>query len=99
MLSAFRREAEASLAAGQSRYASVLRPQLVVEAYRSGDYQRSATLARDLPPTDATGLAPLVAGLAAYQSGDMPAALVTRRQRSRESIVGYAGAAVWLSVM
>jgi outer membrane protein assembly factor BamD (BamD/ComL family) len=74
MLSAFRREAEASLAAGQSRYASVLRPQLVVEAYRSGDYQRAATLARDLPPTDATGLGPLVAGLAAYQSGDMAAA-------------------------
>jgi outer membrane protein assembly factor BamD (BamD/ComL family) len=74
MLGAFRREADASLAAGQSRYASVLRPQLVMEAYRSGDYQRAATLARDLPPNDATGLGPLVAGLAAYQSGDMPAA-------------------------
>ena len=74
MLSAFRREAEASLAAGQSRYAPVVRPQLVVEAYRSGDYQRAATLARDLPPTDATGLGPLVAGLAAYQSGDIPSA-------------------------
>src|SRR5262245_45122855 len=43
MLTAFRREADAALTAGPTRYASVLRPQLVVEAYRSGDYQRAAT--------------------------------------------------------
>jgi tetratricopeptide (TPR) repeat protein len=74
ILTAFRREAEAALAAGSSRYAAVLRPQLLVEAYRTGDYARAATVARELPATDATGLGPLVAGLAAYQSGDLAAA-------------------------
>jgi tetratricopeptide (TPR) repeat protein len=73
MLGQFRREAEAALATQQPRYASVLRPQLVVEAYRVGDYQRAASLARDLPASDA-GLGALVAGLAAYQTGDLPAA-------------------------
>ena len=73
LLGQFRREAEAALSTGQTRYASVLRPQLVVEAYRVGDYPRAATLARDLPATDA-GLGALVAGLAAYQMGDMPSA-------------------------
>lgn len=74
MLAPFKREAEAVLAAGDSRYASVLRPQLLVEAYRNGDYTRAATLARDLSAADATGLGSLVAGLAAYQSGDLAAA-------------------------
>jgi hypothetical protein len=74
MLAPFRREAEASLAAASSRYAPLLRPQLVVEAYRTGDYARAATLARDLPAADQSGLGALVAGLAAYQSGDLPAA-------------------------
>jgi outer membrane protein assembly factor BamD (BamD/ComL family) len=92
MLTPFRREAEASLAAGQSRNAAVLRPQLVVEAYRSGDYRRAATLARDLPATDATGLGPLVAGLAAYQSGDMPAArsAFQRVSTANGSLTSYA---------
>ena len=74
LLAPFRREAEASIATGPSRYAALLRPQLVIEAYRAGDYARAATLARDLPPTDASGIGSLVAGLAAYQSGDLPAA-------------------------
>ena len=70
MLASFRREAE-GLATGSTRYASVLRPQLLVEAYRSGDYARVATLSRSFPATDATGLAPLITGLAAYQTGDV----------------------------
>jgi tetratricopeptide (TPR) repeat protein len=74
MLAPFRREAEAALAAGPTRYAAVLRPQLMVEAYRNGDYSRAASLARDLPASDASGLGPLVAGLAAYQSGDFAGA-------------------------
>ena len=57
MLAPFRREAEAALAAGQSRYASVLRPQLLVEAYRTGDYARAATLARDIRPAKRAGWA------------------------------------------
>ena len=70
MLASFRREAE-GLAAGSTRYASVLRPQLLVEAYRSGDYARVATLSRGIPANDATGLSSLVTGLAAYQTGDV----------------------------
>jgi outer membrane protein assembly factor BamD (BamD/ComL family) len=73
MLAAFRREAE-GLAAGSTRYASVLRAQLLVEAYRSGDYARVATLSRTRPTNDATGLSPLVTGLAAYRSGDLAGA-------------------------
>jgi len=73
MLASFRREAQ-GLAAGSTRYAPVLRPQLLIEAYRSGDYARVGTLSRSLPGTDATGLAPLVVGLAAYRSGDVAAA-------------------------
>ncbi len=73
MLTQFRSEAE-KVVSGQTRYAAVLRPQLLVEAYRSGDYPRAASLARDLPASDASGLGPLVAGLAAYQAGDLAAA-------------------------
>src|SRR4029079_3829287 len=53
MLAPFRPEAEAALATGDARYAGVIRPQLIVEAYRTGDYARAATLARDLPVNDA----------------------------------------------
>ncbi|HUQ82373.1 MAG TPA: hypothetical protein VM076_14570 [Gemmatimonadaceae bacterium] len=74
MLAPFRREAEASLGAGASRYASVLRPQLLVEAYRSGDYPRAASIAREISTGESSGMAALVAGLAAYQSGDLAAA-------------------------
>ena len=62
MLGQFRREAEAALASGQPRYATVLRPQLLIEAYLSGDYPRATTLAREIPAADA-GLGALVTGL------------------------------------
>lgn len=74
LLAPFRREAEATLALASTRYAPTLRPQLAVEAYRTGDYARAATLARDLPASEQSGLAALVAGLAAYQSGNLAAA-------------------------
>lgn len=91
MLDAFAREAEAALAAGPSRYATVLRPQLVVAAYRGGDYARAATLARDLPSSE-TGLAALVGGLAAYQSRDIQAARAAfqRAAAAGGSFAGYA---------
>jgi len=92
MLGPFRREAEASLAAGPSRYAEVLRPQLMVEAYRNGDYSRAASLARDLPSSDASGLGSLVAGLAAYQSGDFATASTAfgRAASGTSQLVPYA---------
>jgi tetratricopeptide (TPR) repeat protein len=73
MLAAFRPEAEAAMAGGRTRYASVLQPQMLVEAYRSGDYARAASIAREMPASGAGGAA-LVAGLAAYQAGDLAAA-------------------------
>ena len=74
MLAAFRRAADASIAAGSTRYAAVLRPQLIVEAYRSGDDARATSLAREMPASEMGGLTALVAGLASYRSGDLPTA-------------------------
>ena len=54
MMTSFRREAEAAMQGGRTRYASVLGPQLMVEAYRTGDYARAASLASELPAADAT---------------------------------------------
>ena len=91
MMSAFRREAD-GLAGASTRYASVLRPQLLVEAYRSGDYARVATLSRTQSSNDATGLSPLVAGLAAYRSGDLAGARTAfaRASASNGSFSPYA---------
>jgi len=91
MLSSFRREAE-GLASASTRYASVLRPQLLVEAYRSGDYARVATLSRAQSSNDATGLSPLVTGLAAYRSGDLASArsAFARASASNGSLAPYA---------
>ncbi len=91
MLSAFRREAD-GLGGGSTRYASVLRAQLLVEAYRSGDYARVATLSRTQPTNDATGLSALVTGLAAYRSGDLAGARTAfaRASASNGSFASYA---------
>ena len=91
MMSAFRREAD-GLAGASTRYASVLRPQLLVEAYRGGDYARVATLSRTQSSNDATGLSPLVAGLAAYRSGDLAGARTAfaRASASNGSFSPYA---------
>jgi len=91
MLSAFRREAD-GLVGGSTRYAPVLRPQLLVEAYRSGDYARVATLSRTQPSNDASGLSALVTGLAAYRSGDLAGARTAfaRASTSNGSFAPYA---------
>ncbi|HEX6051734.1 MAG TPA: hypothetical protein VFZ21_20845 [Gemmatimonadaceae bacterium] len=80
MLGAFRRSADAALSAGGAGYASVLRPQLIVEAYRSGDYARATTLARELPVDQMSGATALVAGLAAYRTGELGAARASFRR-------------------
>ena len=91
MLSAFRREAD-GLAGASTRYASVLRPQLLLEAYRSGDYARVASLSRTQSSNDATGLSSLVTGLAAYRSGDLAGARTAfaRASASNGSFAPYA---------
>lgn len=60
--------------AGSSRYAGVLRGQLLLEAYRRGDYARARELAGQMAQGEARGLAALVLGLASYQAGDNAAA-------------------------
>ena len=68
MDSAFRTNAEAVIASGPARYAPLLRAQLLLSAYRTGDFTRVGTLLQSAGGTDQTrGLASLVGGLAAYQ--------------------------------
>lgn len=75
MDSAFRRTAETVLASSPSpRYSSLLGTQLVMAAYRSGDYVRAVQLARQNGDAGTRTLTSLVGGLAAYQIGDLAAA-------------------------
>jgi len=67
MDSSFRQTAQAVLAtSAASRYGPTLRGQLLLEAYRQGDYPRVREMAKTLADTDIRGLASLVTGLAAY---------------------------------
>ena len=75
MDSAFRANAEAVLSSGPGRYAPLLRAQLLLSAYRTGDFSRVANLVQAAGGQDQTrGLAPLVGGLAAYQLRNYPEA-------------------------
>ena len=55
------------------RYGRLLRSQLLLDAYRHGDYARAVSLAESVDASD-RGLGALVAGLASYQMGNLPAA-------------------------
>lgn len=67
---AFRISAEEVLAKGPPRYAPLIRAQLLLSAYRSGNFQRVAELARTMPADQTRGLASLVSGLADYELGN-----------------------------
>ncbi|HWZ57467.1 MAG TPA: hypothetical protein VNW46_00725 [Gemmatimonadaceae bacterium] len=71
-----RTAAELTLAGpGGARFAPVLEPQLLLAAYRDGDYARVVELSRSLGPAEAgNGAASLFAGLAAYRLGQPAAA-------------------------
>jgi hypothetical protein len=71
-----RTAAELALASpGGARFAPVLQPQLLLAAYRDGDYARVVELSHSLGSAEAgDGAASLFAGLAAYRLGQMPAA-------------------------
>jgi hypothetical protein len=71
-----RTAAELTLASpGGARFAPVLQPQLLLAAYRDGDYARVVDLSHSLGPAEGgNGAASLFAGLAAYRLGQMPAA-------------------------
>ena len=98
MLAAFRRAADASIAAGGTRYSSVLRPQLIVEAYRSGDDARATSLAKEVPANEMGGLPALVAGLASYRSRDLPTAR-TAFQRAAASGGEFASYAQYMEAL
>src|SRR5690606_35608316 len=73
MSNAFRGTAASLLEGGDSRYAPILRLQLLLDAYRSGAYQEAASLTGAAQATD-PGLASLVGGLANYRLGNWTAA-------------------------
>ena len=74
----FRQTAQQVMALnGGGQYAAVLQSRLLLDAYRRGDYQRAAELARSVDPNASSalrGLAALVSGMAAYQQQDFAGA-------------------------
>jgi outer membrane protein assembly factor BamD (BamD/ComL family) len=74
MDSAFRSNAQAVLSSGPARYAPLLNSQLLLSAYRTGDFARVSSLVQGGSPGQSRGLAALVAGLAAYQLRNYPSA-------------------------
>ncbi|NUQ19970.1 MAG: tetratricopeptide repeat protein [Gemmatimonadaceae bacterium] len=74
MDSAFRNTAN-TLTSGtaSSRFGRLLRTQMLLDAYRHGDYAQVTQVAQTIGPED-RGLAALVTGLAAYQTGNLPVA-------------------------
>ena len=74
MDSAFRSNAQAVLSSGPARYAPLLNSQLLLSAYRTGDFARVSTLVQGGAQDQSRGLAALVAGLAAYQLRNYPTA-------------------------
>ena len=99
----FRRTAEQLLAPAQAnRYATVLRAQLLLDAYRTGDYARVLTLARSLgtgeASADVRALASLVAGLAAYQNRDYDLAR-TSFAAAQGTATPYAGYARYMDAL
>ena len=74
MDSAFRATATPLVASSSSaRFGRLLRSQLLLDAYRHGDFAGAIRMASTIDAED-QGLATLVAGLAAYQSGDIAGA-------------------------
>lgn len=71
----FRGAAQDILNASPSgRYAGLLRLQLMVDAYRRGDYGRATELARGAGVATDRGLTALISGLVAYNQGNVPQA-------------------------
>jgi tetratricopeptide (TPR) repeat protein len=91
MANAFRGAAFGLLESGNTRYAPVLRLQLLLDAYRRGAYQDAVSLAGEVAAQD-RGIASLVAGLAHYRLGSHAAAqqAFTAAAQSGGAYGGYA---------
>jgi TolA-binding protein len=97
MSNAFRGTATSLLQSGDSRYAPILRLQMLLDAYRSGSYQEAASLASAAQATD-PGLASLVGGLANYRLGNWAAAR-TAFDAAAAAGGSYAGYARYMSAL
>ena len=99
MDSAFRLNAEAVLASGPARYAPLLRAQMLLSAYRTGDFSRVGSLIQSAGSEDQTrGLASLVGGLAAYQLRNYPEA-ATKLAAVKASASPYAPFAEYMAIL
>ena len=98
MDSAFRTNAQAVLASGPARYAPLLHSQLLLSAYRTGDFTRVAELVNEPGGEQARGLAALVGGLAAYQLRSYPSA-ATKFAAAKAAGAPYADYAEYMDVL
>ena len=96
---AFRQTAR-SLVGGPSapRYGAILRAQLLLDAYRQGDYAGAITMSKALASSDVKGLASLVAGLSAYQTGAFPDARAAFAQ-AQQAGAPYAAYAQYMDAL
>ncbi|HEY2855468.1 MAG TPA: hypothetical protein VGJ18_21685 [Gemmatimonadaceae bacterium] len=98
MDSAFRTNAQAVVASGPARYAPLLNSQLLLSAYRTGDFARVATLVQGRALDQARGLGALVSGLAAYQLRNYPVA-ASHFQAAKAAGAPYAQYAEYMDVL
>src|SRR5690242_443736 len=98
MDSAFRTNAQEVLRLGPARYAPLLNSQLLLSAYRTGDFARVATLVQGPAANQARGLGALVAGLAAYQLRNYPTA-ATNFAAAKAAGAPYAQYAEYMDIL
>lgn len=98
MDSAFRANAQEVLTSGPPRYAPLLRSQMLLSAYRTGDFARLANLVQTSTGDETRGLAALVSGLADYQLKNYPAA-ATKFAAVKAAGAPYAPYAEYMDVL
>jgi TolA-binding protein len=98
MDSAFRGNAQAVLSSGPARYAPLLRSQMLLSAYRTGDFARVGELVQGAQADQSRGLGALVAGLAAYQLRNYPTA-ATKFAAAKATGAPYAAYAEYMDIL
>src|SRR5689334_15960741 len=98
MDSAFGANAQQVLSSGPARYAPLLHSQLLLSAYRTGDFTRVAQLVQGPQADQARGLAALVGGLAAYQLRNYPTA-ATKFATAKAAGAPYAQFAEYMDIL
>lgn len=98
MDSAFRTNAQEVLNSGPARYAPLLRSQMLLSAYRTGDFNRLAGLVQGSTSDQTHGLAALVSGLADYQLKNYPAA-ATKFAAVKAAGAPYASYAEYMDIL